>query len=218
MKKQTAIVCDDHPIFRNGVVQVLSEIAGMDVVAVAADVDSAIGKLQIYTPGLLVLDLSMPGKSGFVLLEWAKANQPGMKVVVLSMHTEIAFVKKAQALGADGFLAKDDAETDLVQAVGSEDGVFFTSSSIGRNHQVPFLTSDAIVLEEALKNVSVAEMKVLIQLSHSKTNKEIAETLHLSPRTVEAHRSALAEKLDARGPNKLLEFAIRHRGLLDGQT
>lgn len=214
MATRTAVVCDDHPIFRSGVVHCLNDIDGLEVVAEASDVASAIAKLQIYRPDILVCDLSMPGQSGFELIEWVQSKAPAVKVIVLSMHTELTFVKRARELGVAGFLAKDDAETDLVHAVHSGDGTFYTSESIGRENRLAPFDEASLVPETRLRNVSAAEMKVLVQLSRSKTTRQIAESLNLSPRTVEAHRSALAEKLDARGPNKLLEFAIRNVDLI----
>lgn len=223
MAIQSVVVCDDHPIFRSGVVHCLNEIADIEVVAEAADVASAIAKLQIYTPDILVCDLSLPGQSGFELLQWAKEHMPEIRVIVLSMHTELAFVQRAKKLGAVSFLAKEDAETDLLHAVAQTRGGFYTSESVGRGSNLlpmlgsglePELGKEEDAFQSAIKNVTVAEMKILALLSDLLTNKAIAKKLNISPRTVEAHRFNLSEKLDAKGPNKLLELAIQHRDVI----
>ena len=212
----TAIICDDHPLFRSGVVLCLAEIQDLKVVAQASDVPSAIAKLQIYQPDILITDLSMPGESGFVLLEWIHDHVPDIRVFVLTMHTELAFVEKAKNFGVDGYLAKEDAELELVQAISRPSGEFYTSESIGRQNYNLRLEVPSEDFRTTLKKVSTAEMKVLVELSKSKTSREIAETLNLSPRTVEAHRFNLSEKLNAKGPNKLFEIAIQFRDHIQG--
>lgn len=215
MTIQSVVVCDDHPIFRNGVVHCLNEISDLEVVAEAADVTSAIAKLQNYTPDILVCDLSLPGQSGFELLQWAKEHMPAIRVIVLSMHTELAFVQRAKELGAVSFLAKEDAETDLLHAVAQVRGGFYTSESVGRGgNKLPPLGKEEGAFHFAVKSVTVAEMKILALLSDLLTNKAIAKKLNISPRTVEAHRFNLSEKLNAKGPNKLLELAIQHRDVI----
>lgn len=219
MTDRKVIVCDDHPLFRSGVVHCLNKISGLKVVAEASDVQSAIAKLQIYEPDILVTDLSMPGASGFDLLKYAQEKMPKVQVIVLSMHTELNFVNQAKALGAIGFLAKEDAETNLIHAVNHELGLFYTSDSIGRTELQPIdIKRQADPFVSLFGNVSAAEMRVLSLLSNSMTNKEIAARLNISPRTVEAHRFHLAEKLNAKGPNKLLELAILYRGAIHAKT
>lgn len=215
MVERTVIVCDDHPLFRSGVVSCLSEMAGVVVVAQATDAASAKAKLQLYTPDILVTDLSMPGENGFDLLIWAKQEMPELVVIVLSMHTELAFVQQARELGAAGFLAKEDAETELIGVITQNNNGFFTSQSIGSSMppDPPALLASPRETE-LLKYISSAEMKVLQLLAHSMTSKSIADQLNISPRTVEAHRRKISEKLDLKGPNRLIEFAIKNRKIL----
>ena len=215
MAESTVIVCDDHPLFRNGVELCLEKIPGIKVVAHASDAASARAKLELYTPDILITDLSLPGESGLELLSWAKQFNRELIVVVLSMHTEMAFVQRARELGAAGFLAKEDAETELVNVLTQSRGEFYTSQSIGSVSQrelpdLELLTKD----EELFRYLSAAELKVLQLLAESLTSKSIAEKLNISPRTVEAHRRRISEKLDLKGPNRLMEFAVKHRSQL----
>jgi len=206
----TAVVCDDHPLFLRGVLACLASDPDVEVVATAVNGQACIAKLEIYSPDILVADLQMPVINGFEVLSWARTNRPRLRVLILSMHTELAYVRKAQALGAAGFIAKDDAETDLLAAVRSKVGAFYTSGSIGRSQPAPMPFTDT-GFREALRTVSGAELRVLVLLADNLTSRQIAERLHLSVRTVQAHRVRLSEKLGARGPHKLLELALLHR-------
>lgn len=210
------IVADDHPLFRSGVVSCLSADTSLKIVAEASDGEACIAKLELFRPHILIADLSMPRIDGFGLLAWAQHNQPDLDTYVLSMHTELAYVQKAKELGANGFLAKEDAQSELLNAVRQDSGLFYTSESIGREMHDYLSAPQNEALTHALRNVSKAEKKVLDLLTSSHTSREIAEKLNLSTRTVEAHRSSLAEKLGARGPNKLLELAITNRQLILG--
>ena len=193
----------------------LNDISGIKVVAEASDVLSARAKLEIYSPNILVTDLSLPGESGFELVQWSKKFNPDLVVVVISMHTELQFVQQAKDLGAAGFLAKEDAEFELMKILAQSNDDFYTSQSIG-SHMVRDLPDlDAIASDKGiLKNISAAEMRVLQLLSQSLTSKSISEELNISPRTVEAHRRRISEKLDLKGPNRLIEFAITNRKFL----
>lgn len=187
----------------------------LEIVAETADVSSAIAKMQIYNADILVCDLSLPRQSGFELLEWVQDNMPSTQIIVLSMHTELGYVTKARALGAKAFVAKEDAETDLLVAIHQFTDTFYTSESTGHsNLNTLTLDQDAIRFYADLEKVSTAEKRVLALLAQSMTSKSIAKRLNISPRTVEAHRLHISQKLGVRGPNKLLELAIQHRDII----
>lgn len=212
----TVVVADDHPLFRSGVVACLAKNPKLKLLAEASDGESCIAKLDIFNPDILIVDLSMPRISGLLVLEWVQENLPQTRVFILSMYTELEFVQKAKELGADGFLAKEDAQSELLTALEGEPGVFFTSESIGRETKNYLNAPQNLMIKKALTNVSIAEKRVLTLLTQSLTSREIAERLNLSIRTVQAHRTSLAEKLDAKGHNKLLELAITHRKAILG--
>lgn len=208
-EKLSIIVCDDHPLFRSGVCSCLNTNPKVEIVAEASDGEVCIARLKIYCPDILVTDLSMPVISGFDLLEWAADNQPDLRIYVLSMYTELNYLQKAREMGANGFIAKEDAQSELLAAI-EHDG-FYVSESVGRqlsNHAQKL--SVGTILDD-MRSVSVAEKKVLVLLTQSLTSREIAAELNISHRTVQAHRISLAEKLNAKGPNKLLRLAIRYR-------
>lgn len=213
----SVLVCDDHPLFRSGVLKCLADNPELKIVGEASDGEACVAKLELLEPDILIVDLSIPGIDGFQVLAWISKNDMPVRVYVLSMHTDNVYVQKARELGASGFIAKEDAQSELLAAIDRVDDEFYTSESIGRQsrNEVPALKEEEVV--QALRTVSEAERRVLQLLTESLTSREIGEKLGLSTRTVQAHRMSLAEKLDARGHNKLLEIAIRHReAILNG--
>lgn len=209
--QRSVVVCDDHPLFRRGVLNCLTAMSDINVVAEAADGEVCIAKLKMFRPDILITDLAMPLMNGFEILAWAREHQPELITFVLSMHRELGYLQETQDLGAQGFIAKEDAQAELVAAIENIGNGFYISESVGRRsvENIPAPRDDALMA--LLRTVSNAEQKVLLLLTRSLTSREIAEQLHISPRTVQAHRLSLAKKLNARGPNKLLEFALKHR-------
>lgn len=195
----------------------LSANEALKIIGEASDGEACIAKLELFEPDILVVDLSIPLVDGFKVLSWLNENDRAVRVFVLSMFTDMSYVQKARELGACGFIAKEDAQSELLAAIDHAEGEFYTSQSIGRQSKtfLPALNEDEVL--QALRTVSDAERRVLELLTESMTSREIAERLGLSTRTVQAHRMNLAEKLNAKGHNKLLEMAIRHRKIiLDG--
>ena len=204
------LICDDHPLFRAGVVNCFSQHSDFEVVSQAADGNSCIAQLELFAPDILIVDLSMPGMSGFEVLQWVTKNMKQTRVFILSMHADINYVQRARDLGASGFMAKEDAQSELLAAIGQANG-FYTSQSVGKQ---PLGLDEGLNDKEIakyLRTVSDAEMRVLCLLTNNLTSGQIAEELGLSTRTIQAHRLSLASKLDISGPNKLLEFALLNR-------
>lgn len=210
IQNRTILVCDDHPLFRAGVVSCFAERPDLEIVAEAIDGASCVAKLELFTPDLLIADLSMPVMDGFQVLEWLADNQPNTRAFILSMHTDLAYIQRARSLGAAGFLAKEDAQSELLAAIDQSSGQFYASSSIGRPSASAELSPGDANVRDAMRLVSEAEMRVLLLLTENVTSREIAERLNLSVRTVQAHRVSLSDKFGVRGSNKLLELALRN--------
>lgn len=209
---QKILVCDDHPLFRAGVVSCFTDRPDLEVVAEATDGTACIAKLKLFTPDILIADLSMPGLDGFEVLEWMTLNKLNTRGFILSMHSDIAYVQRARSLGAAGFLAKEDAQSELLAAIEQPPDTFYVSSSVGSPGAPLELAPGDAAVREAMRLVSEAELRVLLLLTENVTSQEIADRLNLSVRTVQAHRVSLSDKFGIRGSNKLLEFAIRNAG------
>lgn len=208
---KTVILADDHPIFRAGLKQIFEDRPGYRVVAEVADGLAALTQIEILRPEFAVFDLNMPKMNGFDALKQIRKSGFPTQVLIVSMHAEAAYAKRAGDLGAIGFIAKEDAPTEVIKALDEAHSGFFMSQSVGSPQVSESIHFDEPADDIDLAHITRGERKVLLLLSLGKTSKEIAVELGISPRTVQAHRRNIAEKLGVTGPNRLLELAVRYR-------
>lgn len=207
---QTVVLADDHPAFLEGIKQYFEERPDFRVVGEAHNGAACMELVRLFRPDWAVIDLAMPRKNGFEVLRDAFEADLPTKFIVMSMYADAAYARKASEAGAFGFIAKEDAMSELDQAIASPDGQFFESASVGRPTLAP-LDPDSV---ETTDQLTTAERKILLYLGQGHTSREIAEVLEVSPRTVQKHRQNMTEKLGLHGPNRLLEYAVRHVKIL----
>ena len=202
------LLADDHTLVRAGVRKILESQPGLMLVEEVADGDAALRALREQPVDVLVLDLTMPGLDGFEVLERAKALLPGLKVLVLTMHSDPEYVERAVHGGADGYLLKDSAVNDLVAGI--------EAVAAGRAYYSPAVQRSLSEMVRAipkppgaLETLTEREREVLKLVAEGLTTKEIAARLDISVRTVESHRANLMRKLDLRSVARLTQFAIR---------
>jgi len=194
------VIADDHAVVRQGIRIVLEEIPGLEVVAEAADGDAALKLTLQHEPDVVVLDVTMPGKTG---LEVAKAlRDAGQKVriLILSMHDDPEYVLQAVRAGADGDVLKDVAPAELRRAIASvsQGREFFTERI---THQLSVGLRAELESEQKrsrVESLTAREVEVLLRIADGRTNREIGEELGISPRTVETHRERVMTKLRIR--------------------
>ena len=212
----TLVIADDHPIFRQGLRQVLDRTDGLRVVAEAADGEEALAHLHALRPRVAVLDVEMPRKDGFALAREVRDAQLPIQIVFLTMYREERFFNAALDLGVKGYVLKDSAITEIVACLQNvAAGKPFVSSQltgylVNRIQQRPDETDEP----PEIQALTVAERRVLKLLALGKTSKQIAEDLNVSVRTIEHHRAHIADKLDLRGGNALMQFAIQQQAVL----
>jgi len=179
------LIADDHPIVRQGLRQVIETDAGLQVLAEAGNGREALSMLQTSQLHVAVLDIDMPEMDGFQVAEAIREQQLPVAVIFLTVHREESFMKKALSLGAKGYVLKDSAITDIVNGIKAvHQGQTFISPAL-----VAYLVNPRTSSGEAgLGSLTPSERAVLKLIAQYKTTKEIAETLQISPRTVEAHR------------------------------
>lgn len=211
----SVVVADDHPLFRRGLVDALSGDPGFDVVAEAADGESALALIRRHRPGIALLDIHMPGVTGLGVAEAIRAEGLDVAVVILTMYGDAGMLERALDLGARGYVLKDSAVTEIVACL--------HTVSTGRDYISPALSTELLErragsraggLEARLSELTPAERKVLRLIAGGLTTTEIAERLGNSPRTIENHRSHICAKLDLNGPQALLRFALERKALL----
>ncbi len=201
------VLADDHAVVRSGLRMLLDSEAGLEVVAEASDVEGAARYVRGHHPHVLVLDLNMPGGSSLAAIPVIRAESPGTQIVVLTMQQEPAFAREALGSGALGYVLKEAADEELVEAV--------RRAAVGESYLNPGL--GARIASEPPPgppdDLSEREVDVLRLIALGHTNAEIAEQLFLSVRTVETHRSHIQQKLRLSSRAELVGYALE-RGLI----
>lgn len=211
MRGASVLIADDHPLFRRGLRAAIEESNRFRVVAEAGDGESAIRQIERHDPTVAFVDLAMPIKDGLAVVAWASENRPVMRAVVMTLYKESDFVDRAVALGAAGYLVKDDAQDEVLRCLDTVmDGEFFLSPSVGAPNPLPPAVADPAETA-AVTRLTPAQRSVLKLLADYRTSKEIARLLAISPKTVENHRANIVTALGLHGVNALLQFAVRNR-------
>lgn len=200
------VLADDHTVVRRALRMLLEEEPGFEVVAEADDADSAVRYLRGHKPDVLILDLNMPGRPSLEAIPDMRAVSPETQIVVLTMQKEPAFARQALQLGVLGYVLKEAADDELVQAV--------RSAAAGETYLQPALGAKlAAEPESAASDLSERETDVLRLIALGHTNAEIAEKLYISVRTVETHRAHIQQKLGVSSRAELVRSALS-RGLV----
>jgi len=206
------LIADDHGVVRGGLRLLLDRQPDMEVVAEAADGAEAVASAVRVRPDVCVLDVSMPKLTGLQAAREIKSLVPGTTVLVLSMHDDEQYLFEALKSGAGGYVLKKEADTSLVEAVRAvHRGEPFLTNDAQRSLVRAWLDDPGAGPEEPL---TPREQEVLKLIAEAHTNREIAEVLHLSEKTVESHRGNLLRKLGMRDRVELVRYAIR-RGLVE---
>ncbi len=200
----TIVLADDHAVVRSGLKMLLEAEDGLEVVAETGDVDATRRTVLGYKPGVLVLDLNMPGGSSLEAIPIIAESSPGTAIVVLTMQEDPAFAREAMRAGAKGYVLKQAAGTELVQAVrAAADGGTWLNPELGARMAAAPATPAGPPGDLTERELDVVR---LIALGH--TNAEIAERLFLSVRTVETHRSHIQHKLGVSSRAELVRYAL----------
>jgi len=204
------LLVDDHPIVRHGIRQILVDGLKAVTVGEANDVPTASLLIRNEPWDIVVLDLTLPGASGLDLLKEIRHDRPELPVLVLSMHPAAQFARRVLAAGASGYLTKDSAPTELVQAIDEvRRGKLFVGSRLPDWARTP-----ADDMRAPHEQLSDREYQVLRMLGSGKTVSEIATALRLSVKTVSTYRTRLLDKLQMHSNAEVMRYAIEN-GLMD---
>jgi DNA-binding NarL/FixJ family response regulator len=207
------LIADDHPIFRKGLAQILNDVSGLSIVAEADDGTSALSQIRVLLPDVAVLDIDMPEQGGFEVVRAILAEKLPVKVIFLTMHNSETLLNRVLNLGVKGYVLKDSALAEIIQAIKSVmRGEEFISPALTK-HLLNRLrrAEDLTNKQPAIKDLTPTELKIIRSIAQHKLSKEIAAEMFISVRTVEQHRANIAEKLRLRGNNALLKFALERR-------
>jgi len=210
------IIADDHPIVRQGLRQVIEGAPGLKVVAEAEDGQSALERIQACKPDVVVLDIDMPRLNGFAVARAMREQGCKAAIIFLTIHREEDLFSEALDLGAQGYVLKESAITDIVTSIrAAATGQHYTSpamttSLISRRRR----SAELLQRKPTLNDLTPSERRILRLIADYKTSKEIAEELCISCRTVETHRTNISTKLEIRGSHSLMKFAVTHKSEL----
>ena len=208
-------LCDDHAVVRSGLRRILEAEGDLEVVGEAGSVADAISVARETRPDVFVMDVGLPDGSGIAATADVLKASPNTKVLVLTVHDDVAYLRRAFEMGAAGYLVKEAADVDLVQAVRRvAAGHKYVHPELGAALLGP--DGDASRLSGPGGQLSEREVEVLQYIALGLTNAEIAKRLYVSVRTVESHRAHVQQKLGISTRAELVQLA-RDAGLLDDQ-
>ena len=204
----TIVLADDHTVVRNALRLLLDAEPGFEVVAEAGDAEAAVRYVRGHKPTVLILDLNMPGRSSLESVPEIRKASPKTEIVVLTMQNEPVYARRALQAGVRGYVLKEAADAELVQAV--------RSAALGDTYLQPTLGAKlaAGADERDGDELSEREQDVLRLIALGHTNAEIAERLYISIRTVESHRAHIQQKLRVTSRSQLVRYALEH-GLVE---
>ena len=203
------VVADDHTIVREGLKQVLANDPDLEVVGEARDGVEVLQQVRALDFDVLLLDMSMPGKSGIELIKQVRGEKPKLRILVLSMHEEEQYAVRAIKAGASGYLTKDSASMQLVSAIRKvAGGGAFITDSVAQQLALGAMPQTEGPPHSALSD---REFQVFRELASGKGVTDIAAQLNLSVKTVSTHKARIMQKMNISNPAELIRYAIHHR-------
>lgn len=203
------MLADDHVLMREGIRQLLEFDGSIEVVAEANDGEECIEKLQEMSPDILLLDINMSKKNGIEVLKDIKNKNINVKVLILTVHESIEYLLKAVELGADGYIMKDSESAELKKAI----SVIMNGENYIQPNLIPALNNRLVARDidkDKIESLTGRELEVLIQVANGMFNKEIANSLNISERTVKNHISNIFKKIGVFDRTQAAVFAIKN--------
>ena len=203
------MIADDHVLMREGVKQLLEYDGSIKVISEAADGVECLKILETVTPDILLLDINMPNKNGIEVLEDIKNKNIDIKILILTVHNEIEYLLRAVDIGVDGYILKDSESAELKKAI----NYIYNGENYIQPSLIPVLNSRLVnrnLDKEKIDSLTKRELEVLIQVAYGMFNKEIANILDISERTVKNHISNIFKKIDVNDRTQAAIFAIKN--------
>jgi len=208
--KKRLLILDDHPMMREGLAQLINNESDLSVCGEAGTGQQAIDLAAKAKPDLLLADISLPDKNGLEVVKQLHEFQPGLSVLVISMHDESLYAERALRAGARGYIMKQEGGKKLMEAIRVVlGGKIYVSENMSAKVLEALSGGGRDAGRNAIQNLSDREFEVLQLLGAGKGTSEIAQQLHLSSKTVEAHRANIKRKLSLKTGPELVRYAVR---------
>jgi DNA-binding NarL/FixJ family response regulator len=210
--KRKVFIVDDHPIIREGLAQMINREPDLAVCGDAQEMHEALQAIEVHKPHILIVDISLNGPDGLDLLKTIRSKDPGLPVLILSMHDESIYAERALRAGANGYIMKQEAtERVLVALRRILNREIYVSDRVANKMLGRFVGGgvSSAVKRSPLDALSDRELEVLHLIGEGHGTRQIAEELHLSIKTVESYQSHLKEKLALKNSRELMQYAIQ---------
>ena len=201
------VVVDDHPMVAEGIEAILESYEDISVIATLSDGQTMIDQLDDLSPDVILMDLNMPGLGGLSATEMILELRPATRILVLSMHDSREYISTALSHGARGYVLKDVPTDEIKRAI--------DTVMAGERYLCPGAEGALTPSGQEREQLTNREQMVLLQLAQGKSNKQVAEALDISVRTVETHRKNIRRKLGGSSTAELMRYALEH-GVLQG--
>ncbi|HEY2799861.1 MAG TPA: response regulator transcription factor [Chthoniobacterales bacterium] len=208
-RKSRILLVDDHALVRDGLAQLLRGEVDMMVCGEAGSAEQALDVVAQVKPDLAIVDISLGGANGIELIKNLKALRPDLRILVLSMHDEATFAERALRAGASGYVMKREARDRIMEGIRAvRAGNIYVSERLQKSMLHQYLHGSPTGETSPISRLSDRELEVLTLLGRGLSSKDIAESLHLSQKTIDSHRTHLKEKLNLGGAAELVRFAF----------
>ena len=207
-RKNRVLIIDDHVMVREGVAEIIEHADDLCVCGTASTANEGLEALSKLKPDLVLVDITLPGKDGIEFIKDARAMHPELRVLVMSMHDESLYVDRVLRAGGRGYIRKQEGGDRLIEAMRRvlRGEIAVSEKMTGRLLET---FSGRKTMDSPLEGLSDRELEVFQLIGQGKTMKQIADELHLSPKTIEVHRSHIREKLKITSAAELISFAAR---------
>lgn len=215
-EKINIIVADDHPIFRSGLVSAIGKCSEYRVIGESDNGAAALELIRNLKPEIAILDINMPGMNGLEVTKAVNREKLPVKIIILTMYKDEDYFNEAVSLDVNAYVLKDAATNEIIRCLGEvSEGEYFFSPGV-LNYLVKRKNKKSSLQKDfpGLNDLTAAEKQVLKKVAENKTSREIADELFISHRTVQNHRNNICAKLNLKGHNRLLQFAIFNKNLL----
>ena len=208
--KKRIFIVDDHPMMRQGLAQLIGAEPDLAVCGEVETAEIALDSIGALKPDLVLADISLPGKNGLELIKDFQAMQPGLAVLVISMHDESLYAERVLRAGGRGYIKKQEGGKKLMQAIRQVlEGKIYVSEKMSADILEMFSGRRAGAKNSPVEKLTDREFEVFQFIAQGKGTRDIAEKLHLSVKTVEVHRANIKAKLKLQSASELIHYAVR---------
>lgn len=208
--KKKILLVDDHPMMREGLAQLINNESEMTVCGEAGSASEGLEKIRQLQPDLVIADITLPGKSGLELIKDVQELHPGLRVLVISMHDESFYAERVLRAGGRGYIMKQEGGKKLMEAIRTVlDGRVYVSEKLSAKILDCMTGGQPQAASSPIENLTDREFEVFQLIGRGLSTAQMAEHLHVSPKTIEVHRVHLKTKLKIDSAPELIRFAVR---------